>query len=37
MLSGAIETLNDWAFEKYGNPLFVEDADRLIVDKQIMA
>lgn len=32
MLSGALETLNDWAFEKFGGQLFVEDGDRVIVE-----
>ena len=34
MLSGAIEALNDWAFEKYGGQLFVEDGERLVVERQ---
>ena len=36
MLGGAIEALNEWAIERYGNQLFIEDGDLLIVDKQIM-
>jgi hypothetical protein len=34
MLSGVIETLNDWSFERYGGPLFVEDAGRLLIERE---
>lgn len=37
MLSGAIEALNDWAFEKYGGQLFVEDGGQLLVEKQYLS
>lgn len=36
MLSGAIETLNEWSCERYGGPLFVEDGDRLIVERELL-
>jgi tellurite resistance protein len=36
MLAGAIETLNDWAFEKYGGQLFVEDGERLVVELALL-
>ena len=34
MLSGALEALNEWAFDKYGGQLFVEDGERVVVEKQ---
>jgi tellurite resistance protein len=36
MLSGAIEALNDWAFERYGGQLFVEDGERLTIEIQLL-
>ena len=36
MLAGAVEALNDWAFEKYGGQLFVEDGDRLLVERALL-
>jgi uncharacterized tellurite resistance protein B-like protein len=36
MLSGAVEALNDWAFEKHGSQLFVEDGDKLVVERQLL-
>lgn len=36
MLSGAIEALNDWAFEKYGGLLFVEEGERLVVERHLL-
>jgi uncharacterized tellurite resistance protein B-like protein len=37
MLSGAVEALNDWAFERLGGQLFIEDGDRLTVEKSLMS
>ncbi|MFI5380478.1 MAG: TerB N-terminal domain-containing protein [Tepidisphaerales bacterium] len=36
MLSGAVETINDWAFDKLGSQLFVEDGDTLLVQKELL-
>ena len=33
MLSGAIDALNEWAAEKYGGQLFVEDGGRILVEQ----
>ena len=33
MLSGVIDTLNEWAAEKYGGQLFVEDGSRLYIEQ----
>jgi uncharacterized tellurite resistance protein B-like protein len=33
MLSGAIDALNEWAAEKYGGQLFVEDGGKIIVER----
>jgi uncharacterized tellurite resistance protein B-like protein len=37
MLNGAIEALNDWSFEKYGGQLFVEDGERLLIERQLLS
>ncbi|HZN69910.1 MAG TPA: TerB N-terminal domain-containing protein [Tepidisphaeraceae bacterium] len=37
MLSGAVETLNEWAFERYGGQLFVEDGDRLLIERSLLS
>ncbi len=36
MLGGAVEELNQWAYDTYGNPVFIERGDRLYVDRQII-
>ena len=36
MLSGAIDGLNDWAYGKYGGPLFVEDGENLFVQREYL-
>lgn len=36
MLSGAVEALNDWAYDKYGGQLFVEDGGRLLVETALL-
>lgn len=36
MLSGAVEALNDWAYDKYGGQLFVEDGGRLVVETALL-
>ncbi|MFA6132801.1 MAG: TerB N-terminal domain-containing protein [Phycisphaerae bacterium] len=33
MLSGAIETLNEWATEKYGGQLFIENGSKLCIEQ----
>jgi hypothetical protein len=32
MLSGALEAINEWALETFGNPLFYEEGDMIIVE-----
>jgi uncharacterized tellurite resistance protein B-like protein len=36
MLSGAIEALNEWAFEQRGAQLFVEDGDALVIEQDLL-
>jgi uncharacterized tellurite resistance protein B-like protein len=36
MLSGAIDALNEWAYEKYGGQLFVEDGENLLVEREYL-
>lgn len=36
MLAGAIEVLNEWAVERYGGQLFVEDADKLTLERGLL-
>jgi len=36
MLSGAVEAINEWATEKYGGQLFIEDGSRLIVEQEYL-
>jgi len=37
MLSGAIDALNEWAAEKYGGQLFVEDGPKLYVERTYLS
>jgi uncharacterized tellurite resistance protein B-like protein len=37
MLSGAIDALNDWSFEKYGGQLFVDDGPRFLVQREYLS
>jgi uncharacterized tellurite resistance protein B-like protein len=37
MLNGAIDALNEWAAEKYGGQLFVEDGPRLYVEQAYLS
>jgi uncharacterized tellurite resistance protein B-like protein len=36
MLGGAIDALNDWAFEKFGGQLFVDDGARFLVQREYL-
>ncbi len=36
MTSGAIETINDWSFEKVDAPVLEEEADAVYVDQEIV-
>ena len=36
MLGGAVDALNDWAFEKFGGQLFVDDGARLTVQREYL-
>ena len=36
MLSGALEAVNDWAFERVGSQLIYEDADCIVVEKGLL-
>jgi len=36
MLSGAIDALNEWAAEKYGGQLFIEDGNQLVVEQSYL-
>ncbi len=36
MLSGAVESINDWGFERYGGQLFIEEGDRLLLDRELL-
>lgn len=32
MLSGAVEAINDWSYDRADGPLLIEDGDRLLID-----
>ncbi|QNN21537.1 hypothetical protein HED60_04360 [Planctomycetales bacterium ZRK34] len=36
MIAGAIEAINDWTYETYGGPIFVEDGDRIVVERALL-
>jgi uncharacterized tellurite resistance protein B-like protein len=36
MLSAAVETINDWAFDALGGPIIDEDGDGLVVDRSML-
>lgn len=36
MLSGALEALNDWAFERVGSQVIYEDGDCIVVEKHVL-
>jgi tellurite resistance protein len=36
MLAGALEAVNDWAFERLGGPLAYEDGDFIIVERSLL-
>lgn len=36
MLSAAIETINDWAFDALGGPIIDEDGDALVIDRSML-
>ncbi|MCB9845476.1 MAG: TerB family tellurite resistance protein [Phycisphaeraceae bacterium] len=36
MLSGAVEAINDWAFERFGRPVVFEEDDAVIVDRDAL-
>jgi len=36
MLAGAVEAINDWAVENFGETLIWDEGDRLVVERQAL-